>query len=161
MYTADLRGLMQVGPCSYQDNGQCMGDSTDFRTGTALLCQENFSLFPTFWSMSLLLSRDVELARARAGSSMHISRPVPWPGNVHTRVQARETTEGDKIRCCGCATWFHEDCVEIELEEDRGVWPCPECRMTSANVKSLMNSINDLVNLTEVISNRMNELKIQ
>ncbi len=32
---------------------------------------------------------------------------------------------------------------------------------TGANVKSLMNSINDLVNLTERISNRWNEIEYQ
>ncbi len=63
-------------------------------------------------------------------------------------------TVGDMIRCCGCATRFH-DCVGIESEDDRGVWPCPECRLTSANIRSLVDTISNLLNLTESISNRL------
>ena len=29
-------------------------------------------------------------------------------------------SKGEMIRCCLCANWFHEDCVGIKSEDDRG-----------------------------------------
>ncbi len=48
MFTTDFSGVsLEVGPCSYLDNGQCMGDMTGARIGTALLDQESLCLFST------------------------------------------------------------------------------------------------------------------
>ncbi len=146
MFTTDFSAL-EVGPCSYLGNGQCMGDMTGARIGTALLNQESFCLFLTYSAMSLVLSGGVELN--------------PGPEMCTPDCKHGRHTVGDIIRCCGCATWFHEDCVGIESEEDRGVWPCPECRVTSANIRSLVDTISNLVNLTESISKRLKEVERQ
>ena len=124
-----------------------MGDMTGARIWTALLDQESYCLFSTYPAMALLVSGDVELN--------------PGPEMYTPDCKHGKRTVGDMIRCCGCATWFHEDCVGIESEEDRGLWPCPECRLTSANIRSLVDTINNLVNLTESISNRLKEVERQ
>ena len=55
------------------------------------------------------------------------------------------------IRCRLCASWFHEECVAIKCDADRGVWPCLECRHTSTRLKSLIDTVAQLVNaVTEI-----------
>ena len=53
-------------------------------------------------------------------------------------------------RCCLCAGWYHEECVGITTDADRGgggVWPCPECRLTSSRVLGLVETVNLLVQM--------------
>ena len=68
-------------------------------------------------------------------SHLHLRR------NVHARLQAHETYSMKRdalLRVCD------KDYADIESEEDTGVWPCPECRLMSANIRFLVNTINVL-----------------
>ena len=50
------------------------------------------------------------------------------------------------IRCCLCAVWFHEECVGIKSADDSGgLWPCGECRTTGTRLKSLVETVTQLV----------------
>ena len=49
--------------------------------------------------------------------------------------------KGDMIRCCLCATWYHEVCVDLK-EHDRGVWPCPSCRQLNSRVEDMAKNVN-------------------
>ena len=60
---------------------------------------------------------------------------------------------GDMMRCCLCATWYHEDCLGLK-EEDRGVWPCPSCRRLNNRVEEMAKNITALM---EMVS-QMNQL---
>ena len=60
------------------------------------------------------------------------------------------------IRCCLCASWFHEECVGIQCDADRGgVWPCPECRQNGTRVKTLIGTIEGLVSAVRVIGEQL------
>ena len=41
--------------------------------------------------------------------------------------------------------------MAIKCDADRGVWPCPECRHTSARLKSLIDTVAQLVNVVTEI----------
>ena len=61
--------------------------------------------------------------------------------------------EGDMIRC---TSWFHEECVGIQCDADRGgVWPCPECRQNGTRVKTLIGTIEGLVSAVRVIGEQL------
>ena len=60
------------------------------------------------------------------------------------------------IRCCLCASWFHEECVGIQCDADRGgVWPCPECRQNGTRVKTLIGTVEGLVSAVRVIGEQL------
>ena len=50
------------------------------------------------------------------------------------------------VRCCLCATWFHEDCLGLDIH-DRGVWPCFACRQLNKKVDELGNNFTTLMNM--------------
>ncbi len=105
-----------------------------------------FSVHPAFCSMSLLLCGDVE------------SNPGPDTMCI-AECKHKRKAAGDMIRCCLCACWFHEDCVGITSESERGVWPCPDCRLLSSRVSSLTAAVNKLTEIAENLSTKLNEME--
>ena len=64
--------------------------------------------------------------------------------------------KGDMIRCCLFTTWFHEECVGIQCDADRGgVWPSPECRQNGTRMKTLIGTIQGLVAAVRVIGEQL------
>ncbi len=84
--------------------------------------------------MELLIAGDVEL---NPGPSDDIYCTDSYK---HKRKE-----QGSMIRCCLCAVWCHEDCVGIKTVDDRGVWPCPECRQISSREKLLTGAVEELL----------------
>ncbi len=85
--------------------------------------------------MSLILSGDVELN--------------PGPEMCTKECKHKGKFSGEMIRCCACAIWFRETCVGITTEDERGTWPCPECRQTGTRVKSLSETLRKLTDVAE------------
>ncbi len=102
-------------------------------------------VYARYSSISLLLSGDIEL---NPGPEMCI------PQCKHKHREASEM-----IRCCMCAVWFHEECVGITSDAERGVWPCPECRQLTTRVTSLIKTVTNLVNLTEQLKKDVDDLQ--
>ena len=72
----------------------------------------------------------------------------------------RGRDKGAMIRCCLCATWFHEKCVNITTDADRGgIWPCPECRLISLRVVGLVETVNKLTGLVDVLTDKLHILE--
>ena len=51
---------------------------------------------------------------------------------------------GSSIRCCLCAQWFHEKCVKLNEFDTVGIWPCPNCRGMSQDIKRADTNISKL-----------------
>ena len=68
----------------------------------------------------------------------------------------RDRVKTAMIRCCLCAVSFHEECVGIKSANDSGglwrpvaacggMWLCGECRTTGTRLKSLVDTVTQLV----------------
>ncbi len=147
MCTSEWPGLFSLWD-TYRDMCHAQSTSNDmvvgYRMGTALLEQEGYCLFATYSYMSLLLAGDVELN--------------PGPTMCTPDCKHNRQSKGEMIRCCACACWFHEDCMGITSDEETGVWPCPECRLTGVRLKSLMGTVEDLSNLVGKLSSSIEKL---
>ncbi len=47
------------------------------------------------------------------------------------------TSDGNLIRCCLCASWYHTGCVELPPNEAKGFWVCTKCRHISEEMAEL------------------------
>ena len=75
--------------------------------------------------------------------------------------------EGDMIRCCLCAAWFHEECLGLQ-PHDRGVFPCLSCRNINSrvdelgqHVKMLMDMVNNVTKLLHTTHTKYEEEKVK
>ena len=54
----------------------------------------------------------------------------------------------DKIRCCSCMRWHHEDCVK-QMEKEKsitGIWNCDKCRVVPSQVCEVLKIVKELQN---------------
>ena len=63
--------------------------------------------------------------------------------------KGRSKDDEDMVRCCMCAKWFHEECVNLTQDEADGVWPCMTCRLIPSKVEHLQTSMNELLEVTK------------
>ncbi len=66
---------------------------------------------------------------------------------------------GNMIRCCLCASWFHEEFVGLTSSSDQGFWPCPECRQTGSRVQNLTLAVENLTTITTNLVEQVKEMK--
>jgi hypothetical protein len=64
---------------------------------------------------------------------------------------------GEMIRCCLCAKWFHQVCINIPDSELTGVWPCMECRQINSRLVILMENMNQLTSAVGSALNRLDK----
>ncbi len=50
--------------------------------------------------------------------------------------QHNETGEGNMIRCCLCAHWFHMDCVDLTQDESVDLWSYMQVSNSNSNSNS-------------------------
>ncbi len=144
--TSDWPGIFSLWDMHHDmcNTQSTVNDTVGSRFGTALLEQEGYCLFPAYSHMTLMLAGDVELN--------------PGPAVCTPECKHKGLPKGDMIRCCSCAICFHESCVEITSEEERGIWPCPECRLTGALVKSVKSAVEDLAELVGKLNEQIEKL---
>ena len=58
--------------------------------------------------------------------------------------------KGDMIRCCLCANWFHEDCLDLKKHDREGVWSCPSCHQLSKHMEELVSTFDSLKSMMTV-----------
>ena len=81
--------------------------------------------------------------------------PASWHC-VSTGVNTRGDTRAILSAAALYASWFHEECVGIQCDADRGgVWPCPECRQNGTRMKTLTGMIEGLVSDIRVIGEQL------
>ena len=61
----------------------------------------------------------------------------------------------DQIRCCVCARWFHNSCINITQNEADGIWPCFSCRLIPSKVDKLQVCMDQLFEVTKTILNKI------
>ena len=64
----------------------------------------------------------------------------------------------EMIRCCICATWYHNECVDLPDEEATGVWPCMSCRLMPSQVRLMQQQISTLMSINESLSQQVNHI---
>ena len=64
----------------------------------------------------------------------------------------------EMIRCCICATWYHNECVGLPDDEAAGVWPCMSCRLMPSQVRMMQEQISTLVSINESLTQQVNQI---
>lgn len=61
--------------------------------------------------------------------------------------------QGETIRCCLCAHWYHIDCIKLPKDESLGVWNCFTCRYLPYDIMVLQTKVSELTQLNTTLSN--------
>lgn len=74
---------------------------------------------------------------------------------LHNNVEKLPMT-----RCCLCAHWFHDRCVNIKKGE-QGIWACYECRFISHDISQLQTTVNKLLHIIETQQTQIDTISMK